>query len=270
MKKIPGLALAGALSVAALPAVAAPPPPLWTWTGFYIGVNGGGVWGRTDTGVSFSPGGGNGYLPISGGPAIVQATGSNRINNSGGLAGGQFGYLWQSGSLVTGLEAAFDWMNAKGSLTRTAGYTQAGSIGQTFTFNETVKTSWLFTFLARAGIDMGAWYPYVTGGLAVAKLNYTNTFVDSFANPGVGAVSIDSTRAGGAVGGGLQWKWDNNWSLRGEYLYMVFHGVNGASNVAQSNFPGNIAILTHNATFRESAARVALSYRFGGPVYGNH
>src|ERR1700722_4667740 len=77
----------------------APPPPpvaIYNWTGFYIGVNGGGGWGRTDW--DFSP--------------------ANTFANhdiSGGFGGGQIGYNWQAGAWVFGLEADGDWANISGS-----------------------------------------------------------------------------------------------------------------------------------------------------------
>jgi outer membrane immunogenic protein len=234
--------------------------PASSWTGWYIGVNGGGVWGKSDPKVSVVPGGQ--YAPISGGPDVVAATGSNSFNNSGGLAGGQVGYLWQSAWFVGGIEAAFDWMNAKGSSVNTAGYTQAGSIGRTFTFNNSASTNWLFTLLARAGYDMGGWYPYITGGLAVADLKYSSSFVDSFANPAVGSVSLGQTHTGWAVGGGAEWRLNNHWSLRGEYLYMDIGSLGGTMPVAQSNFPTLITNLNHGVQFRENLVRAAFSYRF--------
>src|SRR5271167_615628 len=65
-----------------LPLKAPPPPPaVWTWTGFYIGVNGGAGFGQADESLNF-PGG----------------FGSTAINSqpiSGFLGGGQVGYNWQ-------------------------------------------------------------------------------------------------------------------------------------------------------------------------------
>jgi outer membrane immunogenic protein len=77
----------------------APPPapyvaPIYDWTGFYIGGNGG--WGQSHSCVDF--------LDATG-VAVAQGCG----NRSGGLAGGQLGYRWQSGQWVFGLEAQGDW-----------------------------------------------------------------------------------------------------------------------------------------------------------------
>jgi outer membrane immunogenic protein len=247
-------------------AVKAPPmvaPVPASWTGLYVGINGGGVWGSADPTVTSLTTTAPFYTPISsptqGG--AVPPTGSNRINNSGGLFGAQVGYLWQSSKFVGGFEAAFDWMNARGSATNTGLYT-GGSLGQSFTFNKSVSTNWLFTFLGRAGIDMGAWYPYLTGGVAVADLSYSSAFSDTYANPGLGAVALSQTRAAWVVGGGAEWKWNSHWSVRGEYLYMEFNKFSGNMAVFQSLFPANISNLNHDVAFKESVARALLSYRF--------
>ena len=65
-------------------------------TGFYVGVNGGGGWGRTDWFFN-----------------VVGTTANH--DSSGGLAGGQIGYNWQTGPWVFGVEADGDWANINGS-----------------------------------------------------------------------------------------------------------------------------------------------------------
>jgi outer membrane immunogenic protein len=94
MKKLLGLALAGALSVAALPTVAAAQAPLWTWTGFYIGVQGGGVT--------------SGWFTQA--PAFPAENGGI----DGAVFGGTLGWNWQSGIWVLGVEGDWSWSNASG------------------------------------------------------------------------------------------------------------------------------------------------------------
>ena len=89
---------ASAADLAARPYTKAPPAPagFYNWTGFYIGANGGYGWGSASSYAI--PGG----IPTSHDP-------------SGGLAGGQIGYNWQTGPWVYGLEADGDWANIRGS-----------------------------------------------------------------------------------------------------------------------------------------------------------
>src|SRR3990172_13361556 len=70
------------------------PPPLYNWTGLYVGINGGGGWGRSD----FS-------APLA----------SGSVNTSGALVGGPPGFNHQMGQVVFGLEGDIDWSNLRGS-----------------------------------------------------------------------------------------------------------------------------------------------------------
>jgi outer membrane immunogenic protein len=115
------------------PVYVAPP---FTWTGAYIGINGGAGWGRSDFSDPF-------------------ATGS--FNTSGGLVGGTLGYNWQAGQAVFGLEGDGDWSNLR------------GSAPCALTSCET-RNNWLATVRGRLGYALGDFMPYVTGGLAVGDI----------------------------------------------------------------------------------------------------
>ena len=130
-------AAAADLSVA--PLYKAPPPamaPAYNWSGFYLGVNGGGGWGHSNWDTS-----------------------SDRIGLSGGLVGGTAGYNWQIGSAVLGLEGDIDWANLKG--TNSSTLCPAGC---------STSDTWLSTVRGRAGYAFGGVLPYVTGGLAVGDI----------------------------------------------------------------------------------------------------
>ena len=108
------LAGAGVLAMASLANAAdlprqmyskAPPPmvaPYYNWTGFYVGINGGGAWGTSSW----------------------DSTGSFDV--SGGMIDGTVGYNWQTGPWVLGLEGDVDWANVKGS-TNVIGCVTAGN-----------------------------------------------------------------------------------------------------------------------------------------------
>src|SRR5690242_9518266 len=96
----PGVASAADMAVKARPLP--PPAPIFTWTGFYIGVNGGWAFDGWDdnTGnlVAFTPDF----------TAAVTAGGTPRhlgVKHEGGFGGGQIGYNWQAGQFVFGVEA---------------------------------------------------------------------------------------------------------------------------------------------------------------------
>jgi outer membrane immunogenic protein len=252
------LGLAGTAYAADLPVKAvAPMTPAPTWTGWYIGINGGGVWGDPSTGLNIT---GGGFFGGPAGPGVIAGS-SNSIKNSGGLAGGQVGYLLQSGQVVFGVEGSFDWFRAQGSNSTTlVNFPAAGNM---IALNESVSSDWLALFTARVGIAWGAWYPYVTGGLAVAKLKYTHSYLDNIPPVFAENASLSQTKAGVAGGLGVEYRFDGHWSLRGEWMYMQFNGVNGGALVINTvaGLPtGNT--FNHHVTFYENIGRAALSYKF--------
>jgi outer membrane immunogenic protein len=244
------------------------PAPAPSWTGWYVGINGGGEWGRTDPTLTTPIPSGYFFTPNA---VAVETAGSQSYKNSGGLAGAQIGYHSQLNSVVLGVEAGFDWTGIRGTGTTIEPYPAGGclSVICNFTVTQTAKTDWLITLLARAGVSFGSWYPYVTGGLAVANIKYSVAFTDTDGPggaPGVGtAGSFSRTQAAPAVGAGLEWKWDNHWSLRGEYLYIPFSGPGGTTpNLTNFVLGGTIpsTAFTVSDHLRENIVRAALSYRF--------
>ena len=143
----------GLLALAALPASAADLPRAATpyrapayvaqynWTGFYLGINGGGGWGDSDWN-----GFGLGNKP------------------SGGMIGGTAGYNWQApGSpWVFGLEGDVDWTNIKD--TSACG----GLICET-------RNNWFGTVRGRVGYAFDRFLPYFTGGLALGDVEARRT-----------------------------------------------------------------------------------------------
>src|SRR6185437_1169285 len=93
---------ASAADLAARPYTKAPPlvAPIYNWSGFYVGINGGG--GTSHNCWDF--------LPAVGG-AIPEGC----HDSTGGTVGGQIGYRWQSTNWVFGLEAQGNWADFSGS-----------------------------------------------------------------------------------------------------------------------------------------------------------
>jgi outer membrane immunogenic protein len=186
MKKILGLTLAGALSVAALPAVAAdypmkaPPPPIWTWTGFYVGVSAGAGW-----------------------------LASHIFNNSGnyigtgGAAGVTVGWNWQApGSpWVLGIEGDWLWSNMNAAV----GIPTCGP-------NCVTNTKWLGTIRGRFGHATGPLLFYLTGGVAFGSFQWGQP-------PGYFNRISDT---GWTMGAGIEGALGGNWTWKAEYLYLAF------------------------------------------------
>jgi outer membrane immunogenic protein len=94
-----------AADLPARPVLKAAPVPVWSWTGFYIGIHAG-----------F---GGNKYEYPFDAP-IVPTSGSLSVTSSGGFGGGQIGYNWQTSNWVFGIEADIAWASIEGQITASA------------------------------------------------------------------------------------------------------------------------------------------------------
>ena len=170
---ISSFALAQMASAADLPVKAPvyepPPPPVYSWTGFYIGANIGGGWGDRNVGYAANDLLSLGlFLPNF--PNLNGAPPPASIHTSGVLGGLQVGYNWQMGSAwLIGAEADIDWSGVKGSAST------GGALGQ-FIFPPFVNTveekvEWLGTVRARLGyLPTPNLLAFVTGGFAYGEV----------------------------------------------------------------------------------------------------
>jgi outer membrane immunogenic protein len=261
------------LRTVALPALFAAGPAMgqglpaspYNWTGFYLGVNAGANWARSDATTSTTdtaaPGFGGTYF-FGTDVSTINGIGSGSMTRSGFAGGAQAGYNWQFNSAVVGLEADFGAFHVKASRTAT-GPALAGS-GATPTITSSVDANWLFTARGRLGWAFGNLLPYVTGGVAVTHLGATNSYSDVGGGLGVatGTWSESKTKAGWVVGGGLEWAFAQHWSVRAEYLHVRFSSID-ASGIVSSNIGtlyGN-AIST-STDLSANIARAGVSYKF--------
>jgi len=192
MKRLTLTAIAGLLAAAwASPSLGADMPrpaykapvyvaPAFTWTGFYLGINGGYDWAKSDWSSAATSGG---------------------TSPKGWLIGGTVGYNMQTGVWVWGLEGDIDYSTVKGS-------TSSGTGVCSGTGCET-RNSWFGTARGRIGYAFDRWLPYITGGAA---------FGDVKMSPNTGA-SETKTKVGWTVGAGVEWAFTERWSTKIEYLY---------------------------------------------------
>jgi outer membrane immunogenic protein len=203
------LTMGGSAAIAAdMPLKAPPPVAVFSWTGCYVGIEGGGAWGRSrHDNVNFGDGARNEITPY--------------FNVSGGLAGVEYGCNQQFGvNWVFGVEGDISWTNKKGS-----SFNNFNPLNPVSTSNQSeTKEKWLSTTRARVGWAWDRTLVYVTGGFASAKVeaNITNVVgsvnVNGFANDG--SFSDSHVLYGWTVGAGLEYAFWNNWSLKAEYLYV--------------------------------------------------
>ena len=224
--------LAGSAFAADLPARApAPAPvalPMFTWTGFYVGVNGG-------------YGGDEYRYDLDAGRAL---NANAHITSSGFVGGGQIGYNFQLASpIVLGVEADIQASGIKGELgigTNIGGL--AASAGS--------KTDYFGTVRGRLGwAGVNHLLAYVTGGYAYGQTKSYYS-VTGF-GPGLSGSKSDS-HGGWTVGGGLEYAILPNWSIKAEYLY-----VDLGKNTLLSGAGFNLSEKT-----RFNVVRAGINYRF--------
>ncbi len=212
---------------------AAQPAPVYTWTGMYIGANAGYGWGEVGiscTGFCER----NDFIPPK--PA-------------GAIFGVQVGANYQSGMWVWGIESDFSAMLAKG----TSSFPSV-DIGKT-TDQLTSRYDWLGTLRARGGIANGPALFYATGGLAAASVNHA--YFIGVGDPDGFEESKQQARLGWTAGGGIEYAFQPNWSVKLEYLHVKLQDTK--LDVVQS--PGFVE--SHLRLKNEfDVVRAGINYRF--------
>jgi len=260
------------------PVVKAPvvvPPPVYSWSGFYIGVHGGGAWARKDWGDTTS-----GCLSDS---SVVDyefitcANDQGSHTAKGALGGVQAGFNLQTGSFVFGIEGQFSYSSLKGSHSSTAIGNVVGDPnvdGLSILSGFTTRVRDLGTIAGRLGVVVGASGAvllFVKGGAAFAddKFSATTTgecFSGPCPQPDFAATWTGKQfRWGWMVGGGVEAKLTQNVSVKGEYNFLDL----GRRDVTLT---GEICTLTCSSSSRTFSidqnihlVKVGINYSFGGP-----
>jgi len=207
MKKM-FLAILSATALVTAPAIAAdmqmpvkaPPPvaiPIFTWTGFYLGGNIGGAWTSNRVfedrfGLEWS-----------------------RSSNARFIGGGQIGYNWQFNNFVLGIEGDIDGIVNQNRTAAVVFVPTVGNVGVT----GNVYGKWVSTIAARFGFaaDRALFY----GKAGYGWVNGSGTATVTNLTTGQTLLSGgDGTRSGWLVGGGIEYAFAPNWTVKGEFDYL--------------------------------------------------
>ena len=199
-------------------------PVLYSWTGFYMGVNAG--WAFQN--------GGEDIVAVANGAAINFGSEAN-----GFIGGGQLGYRQQFGAFVFGIEGDFDWADIHG----TTGVAAAG-----LAVPNTSNMQWLGSTRLNLGLLLTPQtLGYITGGLEYGATSF------NLAMPGVAGLNYSGTRIGWTAGLGVEHKFTQNWSAGAEVRYFDLGTptvTNLANTVTLSNkFDGVLGVLKLNYSF---------------------
>jgi outer membrane immunogenic protein len=234
LSTVSALALAHGASAADLPTKAptatykAPPAPVVvpTWTGWYLGIQGGAARHQ----ASFKDV--DNFLTFGGGPSPTYSA-----SRTGGIFGINSGYNFQAGNLVFGVEGDWSWLGAKTDSTVVA---CAGCSPLLTTYD----VRWLATARVRAGLAVDATLFYVTGGAAFGNVRNSAIHTNPAPAPIRGSFLQDTTKTGWTVGGGIEHMFGPHWTARAEARYVDL----GRSTVNCT--PGTSNCLTFPGTYR--------------------
>ncbi len=251
------LALTASAGAADLPrrAVAPVAPilavPVFTWTGFYVGVHAGYGFGDTDIRTS-----GNATNTIANVNALARPPGLS-TDRDGFIGGAQIGYNLQFGMFVAGIEADLSYTD----LSSTTEYRSPVAFGPALagtrsSFSQDLE--YLGTVRARLGVAFDRLLVYATGGLAFGDVSYQASFFNS---PGALQFSgrESDVETGYAVGGGVEYAFTNNLTLKAEYLYYDL----GDKDVLVNAVPG-VGLNSYTSNFETNGhiARVGVNFKF--------
>jgi outer membrane immunogenic protein len=227
------LAATSQVLAADLPPAAAPrepvaykaPPPVFSWTGFYLGINGGYGFGQSSwSNPLFAP--------------------TGNFNTSGFLIGGTLGANYQMGSFVIGLEGDGDWNDANGTTSIGGG---AGCVTGC-----TTQSDWLATIRGRAGYAFDRVLVYGTGGAAFGEVQGA-----------FGALPFASgTQTGWTAGAGVEWAFLPNWTAKVEYLFVDLGNFSCPPTSCGFGPAGGPSANT-SVSFNENIVRAGINYKFG-------
>ena len=216
---------------------------VYDWSGFYLGANGG--WGSSRKCWDFTS------------PAGVFVAAEGCHDATGGVAGGQVGYRWQSSAWVFGIEGQGDWADLRGS--------NQSLFAPAFINHSKIDAFGLFT--GQVGYAFNTALLYVKGGAAVTADRFA-----SFTTVGnvLAATAGDQTRWGGTIGAGVEYAFAPNWSAAVEYDHLFMGSKlstftnNGVNGVAGTLFG------TDRIRQDVDLVTVRVNYRWGGPVIAKY
>jgi outer membrane immunogenic protein len=221
-----------ALAADLTPYMKAPPAvsPVYDWSGFYVGVFGGG-------------GMGNHNLNNANGP-VGFANFTINYDSTGGVGGGEAGFNLQSGNMVFGAEATGFWSGIKGS-----------DLSQQLGVVDMSNLRWAGTLVAKGGIAVDRLMLFFTGGWAYGDIVHTSTA------PGFPVDQFTNKQSGLTGGGGIAYAITDNFIGKFEYRYFDLGRYNRPGNPLTPN--GQLPY-TVDSTY--SIVTLGLDYKFGGPV----
>jgi outer membrane immunogenic protein len=248
-----------ATSVLALNAVAAQAqvaPPVYNWTGFYIGANVGGGMMNSPFGVSNTE-----SLNTFAAATVLNSSRLSGENGTGAVAGGQFGYNYQQGNWVFGIEGEGFWSGMKLNSTSTS-FSSNGSIFETSGISVTNTSD--FTLAGRLGIAFDRTLIYGKGGWAWGDHKFNSFDTCCGTTPTTSTANASGTLDGLLLGIGIEHALMRNVTIKFEYDHINF----GSKELLVTNCSPTLCAPVGTASFSSTKQifKVGANYLFNvGP-----
>jgi outer membrane immunogenic protein len=233
-----------------------PPPPVFSWTGFYVGGNVDYNWQSSSATWAPTPGAFGGFGAIN-----SQSFSTSASAMSGGFHGG---FNWQFASAwVAGVEGDISLTKAGGGNPQLWTLTATGlpaaataTTGMTSTLKDLASVRGRFGYLVLPTVLL-----YGTGGAAWGKISDSANAQNGVVGGYSAAASLSNTASGWVAGGGLEWMFWHNWTVRWEYLHYDLSGAQNASVAGSPPFAANISSYSWSG-MKVDEVRAGLSYKF--------
>ncbi|MCC3246253.1 outer membrane beta-barrel protein [Methylocystis sp. WRRC1] len=249
------------------------------WAGFYVGLNAGGAWNAStavnllSAPVFVAPGIGEEIWAATSSFAASRALSTQA---AGFIGGGQLGYNGRfSESFIAGVEADIQGVAGGANSARNVSLlpTPAAGLSYLTTMSASKRLDYLGTVRGRIGyLVTPTLLAYATGGLAYGGITARADFFQTIPNdtPGFELLAINAgrfsnTRAGWTLGGGLEWMFSTDWSVKAEYLYYDLGGVTFPTGVTTDQAFGALIMVSNNhasTRFDGHIARAGVNYHF--------
>jgi outer membrane immunogenic protein len=208
--------------------------PLYTWTGCYLGVHGGG--GAMNDANS------NNFEGSAGNTTNNNAAGNNALHGTGGLAGGQVGCNYQMTNVVFGVEGEGYWSGMRGVFDQSFNnFNGSNVLTRTDDVHNETQNKYDFTIAGRMGIAFDRTLVYGKAGWAWGKFDAFDTQSTTFFPSG--STNLSTQSFGGMLNGplfglGIEYLVTNNWTVKLEYNYIIYGTRSFATTACGSSGSG--------------------------------
>jgi outer membrane immunogenic protein len=177
-----------------------------------------------------------------------------------GAIGAQFGYNYQMQQVVIGFEADLDWADG----VRSANFVAPPNIASlTNVGHQSAGLQWLGTARLRAGYAFDRALIFATGGVAFGGIKAESSASEfDGANTDIFAGSASGAKVGYALGGGVEYAFAANMSLKAEYLYYDLGKANYTVAAANTIAEGEGLFVNASQRLDGSLVRIGLNVRY--------